>query len=56
MKEKREDDNSEPRSVSENSHAKQLTNPQLHVELEQRTSPIQPQLMLAEGKERNIAA
>ena len=56
MKEKREDDNSGPRSVSENSHAKQFTNPQLHVEQEQRTSPAQPQSMLTKGKELNIAA
>ena len=56
MKEKREDDNSGPKSVSENSHAKQFTNPQLHVEQEQRTSPAQPQSMSTKGKELNIAA
>ena len=56
IKEKREDDDTEPRSVSENSHAKQLTNPQLHVEQEQRTSSTQPQLMLTKGKDPNIAA
>ena len=56
IKEKREDDNSEPRSVSENSHAKQFTNPQLHVEQEQRTSSTQPQSMLTKGKELNITA
>ena len=56
MKEKREDYNSGPKSVSENSHAKQFTNPQLHVEQEQRTSPTQPQLMSTKGKELNIAA
>ena len=56
IKEKREDDDTEPRSVSENSHAKQLTNQQLHVVQEQRTSSTQPQLMLTKGKDLNIAA
>ena len=56
MKEKREDDNNGPRSVSENLHAKQFTNLQLHVEQEQRTSSTQPQLMSTKGKDPNIAA
>ena len=56
MKEKREDDNSRPKSVSENLYAKQFTNPQLHVEQEQRTSRTQPQSRLTKGKELNITA
>ena len=58
MKEKREDDNSRPKSVSENLYAKQFTNPQLHVEQELRTSCTRPQsmLMLTKEKEPNITA
>ena len=56
IKEKREDDDTEPRSVSESSHAKQPANPQLHVEQEQRTSSFQPQSMLTKGKDPNNAA
>ena len=56
MKEKREDDNSGPKSVSENLYAKQFTNPQLHVEQEQRTSCTRPQSMLTKEKEQNITA
>ena len=56
MKEKREDDNSRPKSVSENLYAKQFTNPQLHVEQEQRTSCTRPQSMSIKEKEPNITA
>ena len=56
IKEKREDDNTEPRSVSESSHAKQLTNPQLHVDLEQYASSFQSQSMVTKGKDPNDAA
>ena len=56
IKEKREDDNTKPRSVSESSHAKQLTNPQLHVDLEQCTGSFQSQSMLTKGKDPNNAA
>ena len=56
IKEKREDDDTEPRSVSESSHAKQPTNPQLHVDLEQCTSSFQSQSMLTKGKDPNDAA
>ena len=56
IKEKREDDDTEPRSVSESSHAKQPTNPQIHVEQKQRTSSFQPQSMLTKGKDPNNAA
>ena len=38
MKGKREDDNSRPKSISENLYTKQFANPPLHVEQEQRTN------------------
>ena len=56
IKEKREDDDTEPRSVSESSHAKQPANPQSHVEQEQRTNSFQPQSMLIKGKNPDNAA
>ena len=56
IKEKREDDNTEPRFVSESLHAKQLTNPQVHVDPKQRTSSVQSQSRLTKGKDPNDAA
>ena len=56
MKEKREDDNSRPKSVSENLYAKQFNNPQLHVEQEQRTNCTRPQSMPTTETGPNISA
>ena len=56
MKGKREDDNSRPKSISENLYTKQFANPPLHVEQEQRTNCTRPQSMSTKETEPNITA
>ena len=56
MKGKREDDNSRPKSISENLYTKQFANPPLHVEQEQRSNCTRPQSMSTKETEPNITA
>ena len=56
MKGKREDDNSRPKSISENLYTKQFANPPLHVEQEQQTNCTRPQSMPTTETGPNISA